>query len=57
MSWLKKLFGGGADKEFAPGVVDLRDDKERKMERQAKSSLSGEDEQLARRMVSLHSAV
>ncbi|MFQ5752267.1 MAG: hypothetical protein ACE5HI_09745 [bacterium] len=54
MNWLKKLFGGGRDKDFTPRVVDdLRDEKERNMERQAKSSLSGEDEQLARKMVSL----
>lgn len=53
MSWLKKLFGRSSDAEPAPGFVDLRGERERKIEQRAKSSLSSEDEQLARRMVSL----
>jgi len=46
MGWLDR-FGGKRD------VVDLRSDAERERERRAKSELSGEDEQLARKLVTL----
>lgn len=49
------LFGGRSPSSSpsVPGVVDLRGDDERRMEQQGRSSLGGEDEQLAGKLVGL----
>ena len=53
MGWLRNFFGGSRAAETGSDFVDLRPDSERKMERQAQSRLSAEDEEIARRMVLL----
>jgi hypothetical protein len=53
MGWLKGLFGGKRSTETRSDFADLRPESERKIEHKAQSRLSAEDEQIARRMVSL----
>jgi len=53
MSWLRNLFGGRRASAVNSDFVDMRPESERKMESKAQSRLSAEDEQIARRMVSL----
>ena len=54
MSWLKRLFRGKeAEKKHKVGAIDLRSEAERQVERSARKSVSGEDEQFANRLVRL----
>ena len=53
MGWLRNLFGGSRATAGDPNFVDLRPESERQTQRRAKTGLSGEDEEIARRMVRL----
>jgi hypothetical protein len=53
VGWLKNLFGGSRASTAGSDLVDLRPESERKIERKAQSRVSPEDEEIARRMVSL----
>ena len=53
MSFWNRIFGKKVSTSRNPNVVDLRDDVSRKAERRAQSSLSGNDEEIARRLITL----
>jgi hypothetical protein len=53
MGWLRNLFAGNRASTADSDFVDLRPESERQIERKAQSRLSSEDEEIARRMVSL----
>ena len=53
MRFFDRLFRKRGGITFTPDFVDLRGADERRMERRAESSLDGEDEQLAQKLVDL----